>query len=234
MRGVRTFGNRERPSDAALADIGVETGGPMFKPSSSQAGWSGLVGGLLWALTPLRQPVFGAGRTAAEGETFFRVYNLVLILIAVLLTIALLRLREALPPSRVTSSGWGLMLIGHILLMLGSLPALLLGDAAAALVTAGQDLGFVGAMVAALGALLLGAGTLGVAQVPTTASILFLLTLPLGLVATTLLSVVGTPEDYLGLPLTILYGSAFIILGLIWTRRRGVPASPRTAAVTGD
>jgi len=205
----------------------------MLKSTTSQPGWSGLVGGLLWALTPLRQPVLGAGRTAAEGETLFRVYNLVLILIAVLLTIAPLHLRAVVAPRRAVSAGWWLMLVGHMLLMLGSLPAVLLGDAATGIVTTGQDVGFVGAMIAALGALLLGAGTLRQPQVPTTASILLLSTLPLGLGATMLLSAVGTPEDYLGLPLTLLYGAAFIGLGLNWTRRRGDSSMSRSAAVTG-
>jgi hypothetical protein len=101
------------------------------------------------------------------------------------------------------------------------------------MVTTGQDVGFVGAMVAALGALVLGAGTLRQAQVPTIASILWLSTLPLGLGATTLLSAAGTPEDYLGLPLTLLYGAAFVVLGVSWTRRRGDSSLPRSAAVTG-
>lgn len=71
------------------------------------AGIGGVVGGLLWALTPLRQPVFGAGRTPDEGVTFFRLYNLVLMLIAVLLTLALVRLRAELRDSgRLFTLGW--------------------------------------------------------------------------------------------------------------------------------
>ncbi len=73
----------------------------MLLSAQRQAGVSAVVGGFLWAVTPLRQPIFDAGRTPDEGETFFRIYNLVLIAIAILLTIALVWLRRE--PTRVTS-----------------------------------------------------------------------------------------------------------------------------------
>jgi hypothetical protein len=60
----------------------------MVLSAQRQAGISGVVGGFLWAVGPLRQPIFDAGRTPDEGETFFRIYNFVLIAIAILLTIA--------------------------------------------------------------------------------------------------------------------------------------------------
>lgn len=120
---------------------------------SKLAGLSGIIGGILWALTPLRQPIFDAGRTADEGVLFFRAYNGALIVIAILLTIALLHVRASMAIRRGGRSyllGWWTVLMGHALLALGSLPALIHGARAENLVTAGQDLGFLGAMIAAL------------------------------------------------------------------------------------
>lgn len=188
-----------------------------------QAGIAGVVGGLLWALTPLRQPIFDAGRTPDEGETFFRIYNLVLIAIAILLTVALLRLRRE--PGQVASRlfvpGWWIILVGHVLLLVGSLPAVVFGDQQRDLVMGGQDLGFLGAMIAGLGGLLVGASALlRGARRAGLASWLLLLTLPLGLLVTFLLTAAGVHEDYLGLPITILYGGAWVVLGWSWTRGR--------------
>jgi len=188
-----------------------------------------VAGGFLWAVTPLRQPIFDAGRTPDEGETFFRIYNLVLIAIAILLTIALVRLRRE--PTRVTSrlfaTGWWTILLGHVLLLLGSIPAVAFGDQARNLVKGGQDLGFLGATIAGLGGFLLGVSTLfhhrrraGVA------SWLLLLTLPLGFLTIALLSTMGVHEDYLGLPLTMLYGGAWIVLGWSWIRSQDARTPP--------
>lgn len=104
----------------------------MWSPTDRLAGISAILGGVLWAVTPLRQPVFGAGRTPEEGELFFRAYNGLIVVVVVLLTAALLRHRA---PS-------------------------------------------------------------------------------------VLLSVAGVPEDYLGLPLTVLYGGAWVVLGLQLCGRR--------------
>ena len=56
--------------------------------------WGGLasvVGGALWAVTPLREPTLG-GRF--PGHPVFRPYNLLLVVIAVLLTVGLLALHN--------------------------------------------------------------------------------------------------------------------------------------------
>ncbi len=185
------------------------------------AGISGVVGGLLWALTPLRQPVFGAGRTPDEGVIFFRVYNLVLVIIAVLLTIALVRLRDELRESgRLFSVGWWTILVGHVLLFAGSVPAVVLGDSPRDLVMGGQDLGFLGAMIAGLGGLLAGIDMLRRRRSPVLASWLLLLTLPVGCLGLALLGAVGVSDDVLGLPLTVLYGGAWVVLGWSWIRER--------------
>jgi hypothetical protein len=178
-----------------------------------------VLGGVLWAVTPLRQPVFDAGRTAEEGETFFRSYNGVLVVVAALLTVALLHLRDsARTAGKAAAVGWWIVLVGHVLLAVGSVPALLLGDGAPDLVTGGQDLGFLGAMVAALGALVLGVALRRHAVESSLAAWLLLLTLPLGIILTVTLDALGVPEDYLGLPLTVLYGGAWVVLGLRWLR----------------
>ena len=189
----------------------------MFVPVQRLAGISGMVGGFLWAVTPLRQPIFDAGRTPEEGETFFRMYNLVIIAIAVLLTIALVRLRRR--PMRVTgrlfTAGWSTILVGHVLLLVGSLPAAVFGDQARSLVKVGQDLGFTGALIAGLGGFLVGVSTLRQHRRRAgTASWLLLLT------------AAGVPEDYLGLPLTVLYGGAWMVLGSSWLHPSGTATSP--------
>lgn len=193
----------------------------MWSPTDRLAGISAILGGVLWAVTPLRQPVFGAGRTPEEGELFFRAYNGLIVVVVVLLTAALLRHRAPSGSgSRVRAVGWCTILVGHLMLLLGSLPALLLGGTARSLVMGAQDLGFLGALVAGLGALVLGAADLRRRAGPVLAAWLFVLTVPLGLLATVLLSVAGVPEDYLGLPLTVLYGGAWVVLGLQLSGRR--------------
>lgn len=49
---------------------------------------------------------------------------------------------------------------------------------------------------------------------PRGAAVLFGLALPLGVTGSVLLAVAGAPEDLLGLPLTVLYGAAYVALGL--------------------
>ena len=151
-------------------------------PTPRQAGRSGLVGGLLWALTPLRQPVFGAGENADQGETFFRLYNVALMVIGVLLTVALLGLRDlSRSGKRSAAIGWWTILAGQALTVAGSVPAVILGDTATAFVMGGQDLGFLGAMIAALGAFILGLSALRQRRPPRLAFWLFLLTFHLDL-----------------------------------------------------
>ncbi len=77
-----------------------------------------------------------------------------------------------------------------------------------------QDLGFLGAMIAGVGGLLVGVSTLRHHRRRAGAAPwLLLLTLPLGFLAIALLATMGAHEDYLGLPLTMLYGGAWIALG---------------------
>ena len=192
----------------------------MRSETSRHAGPAGVLGGLLWALTPLRQPIFGAGGAPDEGELAFRVYNLLLVAVFVLLTVALLRLRHSpLVSDRLSVAGWWTVLVGHLGVIAGCLPAVLLGGAVEGLVMRGQDLAFFGAMVAALGALLVGISAVRRRARPLIASWLLLLTLPAGLAVLALLDALGTPEDYLGLPLTVLYGAAWVVLGWSWTRQ---------------
>lgn len=101
------------------------------------------------------------------------------------------------------------------------------GDQARNVVKVGQELGFLGAMIAGLGGLLVGVSILrhhrrraGVAPW------LLLLTLPLGFLAIALLATMGVDEDYLGLPLTMLYGGAWITFGVRWIRRQDEYAAP--------
>lgn len=183
--------------------------------SSRAAAAAAIIGGVLWGLTPLRQPVFGAGRTPGEGVTFFRFYNVTLVVVAALLTVALLHLRGAtVGRSRTFAGGWWTMVAGHALIAAGSLPAVVFGDQAESLVSGGQDVGFLGAMIAGLGALALGVDGLRRSSSPRPAAALYAATLPIGITGTALLGAAGAGEDYLGLPITLLYGGAFVALGL--------------------
>lgn len=190
---------------------------PQSEMTPRAAAWSGLVGGVMWAVTPLRDQVLGAGEDPQDGVGAFRAYNLY-VLVAVLLMSALLlahvRGRAGGPRSRPQTVAVAAMLTGHGLLAAGAAAAVLLGDRARDLVMAGQDLGFLGAMLAAVGALAF--GTLGLRRgaLSRGSAVLFSLALPAGVVGAGLLAAAGAPEDLLGLPLTALYGGAYVALGL--------------------
>ncbi len=96
----------------------------------------------------------------------------------------------------------------------------------------GQDLGFLGAMIGALGALLVGLSGLRRRSIPVAVALLLLLTLPLGLFAVALPTAIGIPEDYLGLPLTLLYGAAWMVLGWSWIRRRDASSGSISSAAS--
>jgi hypothetical protein len=147
------------------------------------------------------KPVFGGG--GLPGHPVFRPYNLLLLVIAVLLILGLFALRV-----RYTGRyGWlgtvrvAVTLVGYALLLVGSIPAVLLpGNGPTGLIMAGQDLGFVGALVSGAGAILL------------------VVALPVGIVGAVLVSAIGF-VDIAGLPLTVLYGGAWVTLGSqLWSQ----------------
>ncbi len=110
-----------------------------------------MVGGVLWALTPLRQPLLG-GRL--PEHPVFRPYNLVLLVIVLLLA---LHARYKGNYGRLGTAGVVVVFVGYTLVFLGSIPAVVLSPGGSrGLILAGQDLGFLGALVAGLGAALLG------------------------------------------------------------------------------
>ena len=159
-----------------------------------------IVGGALWAVTALRQPAFDAGRTPDEGEAFFRAYNLLVVAVSGLLSVALLQLRRHRRDdgrgdrNRAFTIGWWVVLAGHVLLLVGSLPAVALGGEFRGLVMAAQDVGFLGAVIAAAGAVPLGAAAVGQRRtLPSLAAGLFIESLPIGLLAVMLLGAVGGP-----------------------------------------
>jgi hypothetical protein len=120
--------------------------------SSGLLRWGGLaamLGGVLWALTPLRQDVFGGGRI--PGDPVFRPYNFVILVIAVLLTMGLggLHTRYKGRYGRLGTVGVVVIFVGYALLFFGSIPAVLLTpDGLRDLIMVGQDLGFLGALIA--------------------------------------------------------------------------------------
>lgn len=192
--------------------------------NSRRTAWCAVAGGALWALTPLRDQIFGAGADPKDGVLIFRLYNLLVVLAVLALAVALVTWlrRRACRPGRALVIAATVVQVGHTMLIVGSLAAVVLGDRARDLVTAGQDLGFLGSMVAALAALPLGALALRRAALPRASGWCFVATLPVGIVGLLVLGGLGFPEDLLGLPLTVLYGGAFVMLGRHWLSVRPV------------
>ena len=136
----------------------------MAMSSSGLIRWGGLAGlvdGPLWALTPLREPLLG-GRF--PEDPVFRPYNLALLVITVVLALGLwalglwaLRERYKGSYGRLGTAGVVMIFVGYALMFLGSVPAVVLSlEGWRGLIMAGQDLGFLGALVTGLGAILLG------------------------------------------------------------------------------
>jgi hypothetical protein len=177
-----------------------------------RGGSAGMVGGALWALTPLREPLLG-GRF--PEHPVFRPYNLVLLVIVVPLAAGLsaLRARHKRSYGRLGTAGVAVMFAGYAMLFLGSTPAVLLSaEGSRGLIRAGQDLGFLGALVAGVGAVFLGIALRRTRSAPRAGALLLIVALPVGIVGVILVSAIGF-VDVAGLPLTILYGSAWIVLG---------------------
>ncbi len=175
-------------------------------------GLAGVVGGALWALTPLREPLLG-GRF--PEHPVFRPYNLVLLIIALLLAAGLLALHARYRGSygRLGTVGVVVVFVGYAMLFLGSIPAVLLSpDGSRRLILAGQDLGFLGAFVAGVGAVLLGIALLRTRSAARAGALLLIVAHPVGIVGVILVSALGF-VDIAGLPLTVLYGGAWIVLG---------------------
>jgi hypothetical protein len=195
-------------------------------PSATFMRWGGLasmVGSALWALTPLRQPLLGG---ELPGHPVFQPYNLVLVIISVLLTLGLLALRSRYQHryGRLGAVGDFTVLVGYALQLLGSLPALVLPADRLAVVMAGQDLGFLGALVAGVGALPLGIALWRANVASRTGAVLLILALPVGFAGTLLISASGFAE-VAGLPFTALYGGAWLLLGRdLWSQREPMNA----------
>jgi hypothetical protein len=183
--------------------------------SSTSIRWGGLasmVGGVLWALTPLREPLVG-GRF--REHPVFRPYNIVLVVIALLLSLGLLALHNQYKGrhGRLGTAGAVVIFAGYALLFIGSMPATLLSpDGLRGLIMAGQDLGFLGALVSGVGAILLGISLWRARVTPRLGALLLVIALPIGFVGVVLLSAVAS-ADIAGLALTIPYGGAWVLLG---------------------
>ncbi len=198
-------------------------------PSSELIRWGGLAsmaGGALWALTPLREPILGG---EFPEHPVFRPYNFVLLVIAVLLILGLLALRARYKGryGRLGTVGVVVIFVGYALLFFGSIPAALLSpDGLRSLIRVGQDLGFLGALIAGVGAILLGIALRRVRAASRPGALLLIIALPVGFVGVIVVSAVGF-EDIAGLPLTVLYGTAWLILGSqLWSRRGTAAEQP--------
>ena len=188
-----------------------------------RGGIAGMVGGALWALTPLREPLLG-GRF--PEDPVFRPYNLFLIVVAVLLMAGLMALRARCRESygRLGKAGAVVIFLGYALLFLGSFPAVLLSpEGQRGLILAGQDLGFLGALVAGSGAVPLGVALWRTRTAPRAGALLLIVALPVGIAGVLLVSALGV-VDAAGLPLTVLYGGVWIVLGLHLVSQRGASA----------
>lgn len=191
--------------------------------------WGGLasiVGGALWALTPLRETLFG-GR--APEHPVFRPYNFVLVVIAVLLIAGLLALRNRYKGryGRLGAAGVIVIFVGYAMIFFGSIPAVLLSpDGFRGLILAGQDLGFLGALVSGVGAILLGIALWRAGAASRLGALLLIIALPVGFVGVVLVAAIGF-VDIAGLALTVPYGGAWVMLGSqLWSLRGTAAEQP--------
>lgn len=190
-----------------------ERGMQMSSNLTRWGGPAGMLGGLLWAITPLRDVVFGGGAT--PDHPVFRPYNVVLILIAALLIVSLASLHAQYKGTyrRLGKAGIVVIFVGYALILIGSIPAVLLtSNGLQGLVSAGQDLGFLGSLVTAVGAILLGIALWRTQAASRAAALLLIITLPIGLPGIFVMSSIG-PISIAGLAMTAPYGVAWMILG---------------------
>jgi hypothetical protein len=183
-----------------------------------------MVGGALWALTPLRQYVFGGGRF--PGDPVFRPYNFVILIVAVLLTTGLVALHTRYKETyrRLGSAGVVVISVGYALLFVGSLAAVLFtSDGLRETILIGQDLGFFGTLIAGVGAILLGIALWRAGSVPRPGALLLIISIPVGLPGVIALQGVGL-VDSAGLALTVQYGGAWIVLGHQLWAEKNAPA----------
>jgi len=186
----------------------------MFATQSHR--WSGLaaiVGGAFWAVTPLRDAIFGGG--ASPGETAFRPYNLAILIISALLFsgMAALHAHYGDQFGRSGTVGTWMIQVGYVLAFAGSLPAVLAPEGRiGGIVDIGQDLGFLGAIIGAIGAIPLGMALRHIKDVPRPASQMLIASFPVGFVGIVVISLLGF-VDVAGLPMTALYGGAWMMLG---------------------
>lgn len=198
------------------ADRWGETDGKGIVMSERLWKWGGIaamLGGALWALTPLRQDVFRGGRF--PESPIFRPYNFVILVIAALLIMGLVALhtRHKETYRRLGTAGVVVIFVGYALLFVGSLPAVSFPSGGLRdVIMIGQDLGFFGALIAGAGAILLGGALWRARAVPRSGALLLIISLPVGLPGVIALQGIGL-VDSTGLALTVLYGGAWIILG---------------------
>ncbi len=124
-----------------------------------------------------------------------------------------LRARHKESYGRLGAAGVVVVFVGYAMLFLGSLPAVLLSaEGSRGLIRAGQDLGFLGALVAGMDAVPLGIALLRARSAPRAGALLLVVALPVGIVGVIIVSAVGS-VNIAGLPLTVLYGGAWMVLG---------------------
>lgn len=162
------------------------------------AGWAAVVGGAVWAVTPLRDVLYGAA--VEPGSTAYAVYEGIVALVVVLLALGL---RTVVGVSRV---GMVVVLVGYLMTVASAVPV-----GAAELDRTLADIGFFGSMVAAIGAIPLGVALWR--RGARAAGALLVLTLPAGLPLLLAISAAGQ-AGVAGLAVTVPYGAAWCLLGL--------------------
>lgn len=184
--------------------------------------WGGIaamLGGALWALTPLRQDVFGGGRF--PESPIFRPFNFVVEVITILLIVGLVALhaRHKRTYGRLGTAGVVVIFGGYALGFVGGIPAVLFpSDGLRDVIMIGQNLGFLSMLIAGVGAILLGIALWRARAVPRLGAQLLIIALPVGLPGVIALAAIGF-EDSAGLALTVLYGGAWIALGYqLWSK----------------
>lgn len=182
-------------------------------------GGAAAAGGLLFAITPLRDVLYGSAVQA--GTPHYTVYRLAVGVIVVLLLVGLGAVRHGpvAVAGRPASIGTGLLVVGYLMQLVGAVPA-----GSAAVEAALGDVGFLGAVVAALGGVPLGIALWrrGVRV----AGVLLVLALPAGMPLLVAIAATGA-DGVAGLAMTLPFGLAWVLIGL---RHAAGSRLPDTAA----
>jgi Ca2+/Na+ antiporter len=197
--------------------------------------WGGLaamVGGVLWALSPIGEDLFGGG--GHPQSPAFRPFNLLVEIMSILLIVGLLAVhfRYNRTYGRLGRAGFVVILGSYALGFIGGIPALLFPFPSGTLrdvVMIGQGLGFLSALISGVGAVLLGIALWRTRAVARLGALLLIIALPVGFPVVVALNFTRFMESA-GLAFVVPYGVAWVIVGYqLWAEASAPAQRPSRA-----